>query len=533
MDFRICLQTAARHGVLIALSLWLGVGSSFGETLPLPAAPSLQSIRPLPDEWVGPLPDAEPGAPPPAIREVTPAPAAVTPADTPPMTPSPSEGPAQAGKDKLLPLPESQQPAMFMTYQRSRTRINRIFQFDHTPLGKRMPVILVPGRAEEFQRNSWWRGMHDDAKKNPYFSRYFKLYCYIYDSTQEVDEQSELYKAEVKRHFGHLPKSQPLMMVVYSLGGVIAREAFADEALLKQTDTVIAIAVPFHGSPLFDPDWFAKFMRPPNRSPIRRTWDQLIYRGYMFNKSNLTRGLRWDNFDSSKPQFEPNKVDIAGDQIIPHMDVYQEYARADEMKRKMIIYASYMENGYTQGNNQPLNPAKLPFYVIDKTAALPGEIVASVLPFYGFTVHSVFTYMNNQLSNIPSYTPEDPQGKNTHLYKYNDGAIPLSSMLFLPPSKEPYSMELNEMLAKSTTRKNRIFVNIDHMHVGEYTMVKPKLVRQDVVHPEEGRRSPNKWIIRDLLNRVEFELPDRPAVLTHDDRDRQDEGEIREPASAK
>ncbi len=403
-------------------------------------------------------------------------------------------------------------PEMTLVHRRKRSDLNHIYQFDRHPLGNRLPVILLPGRAEEFQHNSWWKGFRQASEKNPYFKRYFKLYAYIYDSTQELDVQAADFKREVRLYFSDLPKNQPMMLVVYSLGGVIAREALADEDLLNRVDTVIAIAVPFHGSPLFDPDWFAKYLRPPNRSPVRKAWDRLIYRAYMFNKNNLTRGLRWDNFDSSKPQFEPNKIDVAGDQIIPKVSPYKPYPQSEAMKRKMIVYGSYMENGYTHGN-QPINPSRLPKYVLENSLALPKEVVASVLPFYGFSVHSVFTYMNHQLSNIPTFTPEDPQGRNTHLYRYNDGAIPLSSMLFLPPSDKPYDQELDGLVARANCRKVRVFVNIDHMHIGDYTMFKDKLVKPDVVNPQDGQRGPHQWIMYDLINRVEFGMEEKPAVL--------------------
>lgn len=509
----------SRPLALIGLSFWLALAGMAPVVLaedvagPPPALEQTLPIAPVADDLPGSAVESE------AVEEaVNPSPPETDPAQPGegfpepeplalplPVTPVPEVGkiPARAKKNV---------PEMPLVHHRKRRDLNHIYQFDREPLGDRIPVILVPGRAEEFQQNSWWKGFREESRENEYFDRYFKLYAYIYDSRQELDVQAGEFDRELKKYFWHLPESQPLMMVVYSLGGVIAREAFADPAVLDRVDTVVAIAVPFHGSPLFDPDWFSKYMRPPNRSPVRKFWDRMIYRAYMFNKSNLTRGLRWDNFDSSKPQFEPNKIDVAGDQIIPKIAPFSEYPLAKEMKEKMIVYASYLENGYTHGN-QPLNPRKLPGYVLQNSVNLPKELVATVLPLYGFTVHSVFTYMNNQLSRIPTYTPENPEGKETHLYRYNDGAIPLSSMMFLPPSLHPYDQELSGLIEKADVRKVRIFVNIDHMHIGEYSMFKNRLVREDIIHPADGKRSPHDWVIYDLLNRVEFGMQPRPPVL--------------------
>lgn len=413
---------------------------------------------------------------------------------------------------------------MLLTRQRSEKRLNQIYEFDRLPLGKRVPVILVPGRAEEFQHNSWWKDFNRTAHRNPFFRHNFKLYVFLYNSKEELDVQAQSLAEDLRRRFGHLDsKTQPLMLVTYSLGGVITREVMANPAMLDRIDTQIAVAVPFHGSPIFDPHWFSQYLNPPNRSPVRRFWDRTIYRGYMWGKSNLTRGLRWDNFDRSKPQFDAQLVQVAGDQVRSHQSgkadstaesaakvteqvqipVYTEYPMADEIRAKTVIYASYLENGYTR-SNQPFNPLKLPKYVLENSITMPKELVATVLPVYGVSVHSVFTYMNNLLANLPTYTPEDPQGKNTHLYRFNDGAIPLSSMLFLKPADHPYDDDLEGLISHATVRAVRIFVNIDHMHIGEYSMVQKRVVRPDILHPEEGQRSPNEWIIRDLNTRLQL-----------------------------
>jgi pimeloyl-ACP methyl ester carboxylesterase len=389
--------------------------------------------------------------------------------------------------------------------QRNRDSLNQIYEFDHARLGKRIPVILVPGRAEEFQHNSWWKGFHKATSKNPDFKRHFKVYVFLYNSTEELDVQAQALVRDLKKRFSTLPDTQPLMLVTYSLGGVIARNALQDNDILNRVDTMVAIAVPFHGSPMFDPYWFSEYLNPPNRSPLRRLWDRSIYRAYMFSKSNLTRGLRWDNFDSSKPQFHvdaphPERSKIVGDQALSKIQPFQEYPNADEIRHKTVVYASYLVNGYTN-TITPYRRQHLPQFVLDNSLAFPKEMVASILPFYGFTVHSVFTYMNHQMANIPTYTPENPEGQNTHLYRYNDGAIPMSSMLFLPPRSVPYDEDINTLVKFANVRKSRVFVNVDHLHVGQYSFLKKILSQPDVMHRGDGVRTPYKWLEKDLLDR--------------------------------
>lgn len=384
-----------------------------------------------------------------------------------------------------------------LPHQRSPKSLNQIYQFDKSPLGKRIPVLLVPGRAEEFQHNAWWKELRQVTHRDLAFDKYFKLYVFLYDSKEELDVQAEGLVRELKTRFGNLPASQPLMFVTYSLGGVITREVAKDTSLLNRIDTMIAIAVPFHGSPMFDPDWFSEYLNPPSRSPVRRFWDRSLYRGYMFSKSNLTRGLNWDNFDSSRPQFHINgNARLAGDQAHSSLKPYEEYPNADLIRQKTVVYASYLENAYTDPKEEKRRGK------LKQSLVFPRKAVDAVLPFYGFTVHAVLSYMGLQLANLPTYTPEDPQGKNTQLYRYNDGAIPVSSMLFLKPSPTPYDEDLWGLVNMSTVRNVRVFHDLDHLHIGEYSLMKKKLSRPDMIHPEDGVRSPHQWVMHDLFRRM-------------------------------
>ncbi len=423
-----------------------------------------------------------------------------------PVVISADPGSRQVAPEKLSDI----HPDMSHYRKRWWRKINRIFQFDSEPLGDRIPVIMIPGRAEEFQHNAWWKDLQNDMEDQDAFVQNYKPYVYIYDSSQELDVQAGEFVAEVKRHFKYLSKDRPMVLVTYSLGGLIAQEALKDPEIEQRTQRVFAIAVPFHGSPLFDPDWFTQYMKHP--SPIRTLWDRFLYRTYLFNKSNLTRGLKWDNFDSSKPMFDR---ELTGDQVTSHIDTYAESDHTGVFKRRLIIYASYLENSYTH-SNQPYQKRKLPWYVMNNSVKLPKELVGTVLPFYGFTVHSVFTYMNHQLSNIPTYTPEHPEGKNTHLYRFNDGAIPLSSMLYLPARSAPYDDDLEGLIQALDIPQDRvrIFVNLDHMHIGSYSLFDSRLRSKDILHPELGERPPNQWVVYDLIQMLPELKPETPHRIT-------------------
>ena len=394
---------------------------------------------------------------------------------------------------------------------RSRHNLNHIYHFDLKPLGSRTPVILLPGRAEEFQDIAWWKKFHKMARRDKDFNQHYKLYIFVYDSKQQLEAQSLDFSREFKAYFSRVSPDQRPILITYSLGGVIARDAMRDPDVYNLVSTVFGIAVPYHGSPMFDPDWFARYLHHPLHSPIRTAWDRLIYRAYMFNKTNLTDGLKWDNFDRSMPQFDGAHLKILGDHVTDDIPAYHENMSVPGFKKKLIVYASYLENGYTH-SNQPFNPIRLPKYVFDTTASLPREAIESVLPFYGFTVHSVFTYMNNQMANLPTFTPTQPKGKNTNLYRFNDGAIPLSSTLYLPARNEPYNDNFQGLIKARDVAGIRVFVNLDHMHVGQYSMFGSRLRGTDVLHPKDGIRTPNEWLLYDLKRL--HETPDAsPAAL--------------------
>ncbi len=368
--------------------------------------------------------------------------------------------------------------------------LNHIYKFDEEPLGERVPVILVPGRAEEFQRSSWWKKFRKMSRKTEGFEEHYKLYAYIYDSKEELDAQTDDFVREMKAYFGDfLRDDRQVILVSYSLGGMITRKAMLeDEDIDELVHTMFAVAVPFHGSPLFDPEWFTQYIRPPNHSPVRRWWDKTVYRLYLFGKDNLKKGLSWNNFDGSKPMYDG---ELQGHMLVSEIDPYRPHPRTDVIKRKIIIYASYLENEYT-------NPVDGDWDFLGLTWYVPKAVVGSILPAYT-SVHSVFTYMNRQVANLPTYSPEHPMGREEHLYRYNDGVFPISSMLYLPPRDTPYHEDFDELVQFIDVQKARIFLNIDHMHIGEYALRRSQIRATDILHPDEGTRSPNEWLIHDLM----------------------------------
>lgn len=396
-------------------------------------------------------------------------------------------------------------------------RLNRLYAFDKTPLGGRMPLILVPGHAQEFQNHAWWQKFKSQTEDSPGFDSRYKLYVYLYNSNEELPVQSAELVQGIRRYFINAPApskqmpSKKVVFVGYSLGGIIVRQAMEDAEVFRATDVAFAVATPFHGSPIFNSRWFSKAAQPMARSPIRKGLDRLLYSGYFLNKVNLIRYLQWDNFDGSMPQF--NELSEK-EQVQLQMASYQ--ARStdaldpQQLKKKLIIYASFLDNSYVAESNSRTTSLKTSEIIVNRIQTIPKVTIGYVLPYYGSSVHSAMTYVNGVMSNLPTRTESNhtaevslsgPKSENRRLYKYNDGVIPLSSMLFLPPRAYPYDEDFKTMVEASDVSMVRIFPNLDHLDIGEYRMSRKRLTVSDLMHPEDGERSPNAWILYDLQAR--------------------------------
>lgn len=370
--------------------------------------------------------------------------------------------------------------------------LNRLYAFDKYPLRDRVPVILVPGRAQEFQHGSWWQKFRDASLRDPDFRDHYKLYLYLYNSGDELQVQSVELVQGIRKVFTPLPPERQLVFVSYSLGGNIVRQAMADPGVAGRTRCVLGLAVPYHGSPVFNPEWFTRYVK--RFSPFRIFWDQLFYHTYMSDKVNLIRHLRWDNFDGSLPNFDEESRDSHWQEGLM---TYREDAYIREFKKKLTVYAGYLENEFTHAEEDP-DSAALPRVLLHKTAQIPRKLLGSILPDYGISSHSALTYTNEQIARLATMTQQFPKGQNIRLYQYNDGVIPLSSMLYLPARKASYDGPLPTLLDAMDIHKARVFKNIDHLDIGEYRADRDRLKVPDLLQPYEGRRTPIEWVLYDL-----------------------------------
>lgn len=410
--------------------------------------------------------------------------------------------------------------------------LNHLYQFDNDPLGDRLPVILVPGRIEEFQRNGWWMKVYHQAHNHDWFRKRHKLYVFVYDSTERIPVHASHFRHELLAYFGDFAqRPDKLVLVTYSLGGSITRQAMTTPELYPLVGTVFGIAVSYHGSPIFNTRWFEDHYTPLNGSPVRGWWDRTIFKAYMYKKDNLTEGLSWDGFDTSWP-IDPDTVrqgkaaDPKRAKALPSIlgpdgnPAYKDLPLTDVFKQRLIVYAGYLTNPHTTDVTTATGPfrqqAKSNSLARKATdlPKLPVQWLGMILPVYGDSVHSLLRYVGVQLSQLPmtrlsdSILPISPINK---LFRYNDTVFPLSSCLYLPPRKTPYTEPLKDLLSLRDVRVTRVFENLDHMQLGEYhetvAAIWQPLRRADVLHPEAGQHSPIAWLLHDIQRLEHGKIP--------------------------
>lgn len=384
--------------------------------------------------------------------------------------------------------------------------LDHLYAFDATPLGERIPVIVLPGRIQERQFTPWWRKLARATRNHPELLKQYKFYLFLYDSSEQLEDLTRAFSEELGVMEHWLPADRPIKVISYSLGGTIGRDAFVQHPeLLAPVSIVYGLTVPYHGSPMFDPKWFARYLK--HISPIREMWDRVTYRAYMSNKKNLLDGLHWVNFDQSQPSYLTRQQRRMASRGLLRRRPQPERRKmtltsksVEAYKRRLVIYASYLPNQYT---NPEVKSRGVPIIgpIVGPVIKAPKVIVSAILPFYGPSVHSVFKYMNKQMANLPTYSPDNPNGTNEHLYRYNDGIIPLSSMMYLPPREAPYREDLAGLVAASDVCGLRIFEGTDHVDMGHYRWPPGILRTADVLHPEAGERTPIEWLLMDLGRR--------------------------------
>jgi hypothetical protein len=390
-----------------------------------------------------------------------------------------------------------------------RVHLNHLYAFDAVPLGGRIPLLLVPGRAQEGQRNPWWKKFETRWKTQADLQSRYKLYIFMYDSKQKLEIPTGEFVQEFEHFTKMLGKASPkVVLLSYSQGGLIVRNAFMQAPeLLRFVDTIFGMSVPYQGTPLFDESWVSQNLN--HYSPIRRGMDKVVYELSIKNKRHLVKDMLFVNFDTSKPKYSyPIKPFglIRRNPVLldPNPPKWVESTNPNlrEFKSKLVVYGSYLKSQYSEhGQEGRLIDDLTSFGTI---ARLNNLVLGAVVPTYVPSVHRTFEFTGRDMAqlpvaNVPNYNkPKKYPRGHGHPFRFNDGFIPASSLFYLPVRNKPYTEYIGVFPQLWDICGGRFLEDLDHVDLGHYRFPEFPLKKRDVFHGNEPARKPIDWLFEDL-----------------------------------
>ena len=173
---------------------------------------------------------------------------------------------------------------------------------DGSPLNDRTPVILVHGANGDNKPSTlnywyWWLIQFND----PQYSSKFKIYRYVYDSSQQIASNGTDF-ANFVNGYTELSGKQVLIMA-HSMGGLVVRHAMNTNTKFRdKTIKLVTLGTPHLGSPGANPNWVFHTVRTqPNLMPFVVDPTDFLkafaYAGYYlaFDASSGGFDLAWHN----------------------------------------------------------------------------------------------------------------------------------------------------------------------------------------------------------------------------------------------
>ncbi|MFM7469716.1 MAG: hypothetical protein ACKO37_09480 [Vampirovibrionales bacterium] len=407
--------------------------------------------------------------------------------------------------------------------------------YPQEPLGERIPIILLPGRAEESHRNAWWEKVNaawlqtKHTTSQPSVYTYYKPYVYLFNSRESLPSMTQTFNGAFNAFLTDIPSQRPIAVVSYSLGGLLLEEAWIQNPQFRERITeAYAIAVPFGGSPMFHQTWYADHLKKPIkgsvRSPLRKSMDTLGLKGYLKGRNHLIRMMHVSpklapygipEAYRSTPVVLTKPINPKRDAATPSRSYYQwlEHSEATThpetspvkgLKEKLTVYAGYLPNAVVPAQTS-LGKARYetkPSWtrrVLLFPFRIPGTFInSSALPLYGANIHQTFAFGNLSLRQVST---SQPTSLKEHPYRYNDGFLSLSSALYLPPSSSeaPLAYTIEDIVSRADVKHIRIFEGVDHVDLGHYRLNQRYLPTQDILAPQHPAQTPMMWLFEDLM----------------------------------
>jgi hypothetical protein len=264
----------------------------------------------------------------------------------------------------------------------------------------------------------------------------------------------------------------------------------------------MAFGAPFHGTPLFTPDWFQYSLYKNPSIHWARGVLSATFGFYFSRRKALTHDLGWDNADKLMPDVGPFRskvpfgpkgtLNLAQDANVRLLKLDSEHALD---KSKFITYAGYLQNPYMYDRLAPL-PRWTHFVE-------PFVLLMSAIPLICAREHPVLKSTNWSMSRMICKQPAG--SPRLDAYALNDGVTPVISALFLPNDfcrthSLPDEASLSQLRGATDVGRARVFRNIDHVTFidGKHPWFTSNQL-PDQLHPEEGKRTIFDWMLSDLM----------------------------------
>ena len=318
---------------------------------------------------------------------------------------------------------------------RNKPQDIRIYECDTASLGNRTPFLLVHGLRGEYYHGFRWDALIRHFEKNDQFSKRFKLYVVRYDSLASLKQTVPLMKAAISDLYATAAR-RPLVVMALSIGGNLVYEAMLDRDIDPKVGLLVTLGTPFHGTPLFCPDWFKYSMYKNFQMPWTRIDHAVAYKLYFRRNPNLLTNFGWDNCDNAIPeagQFASllplgPRGNLTVDGTV-NKDLLNLPDKSFDRK-KLIAYSGYLLNPYL-----PKGRATQ----IKSTLMAPYDFCTIELPSHLGREQPVLKMLDRQIAGVRTNEVLANRANTRFVYGLNDGITPLASVFRKKMSAYPAS----------------------------------------------------------------------------------------------
>jgi pimeloyl-ACP methyl ester carboxylesterase len=405
-------------------------------------------------------------------------------------------GMAQSAPGKTWPLVPS------VTKGLPEPATAELYEHDKSPLGKRIPVLLIHGGGGESRPYFRMNGIADHLEADSEFHQRFKTYYLRYDSRAALEKTAK--QAHDKILELSKAAGKPIYLVGYSMGGSVTQRALTDAEVDDAVDLVLTMGTPFHGSPLFSTDWFEYSLKKNLNYPWSKLMRTLAVRMYFKQHPQYLQELGWDNVDNNIPDVGNFRSFIKfgpRGNLTPERESNTKLAdvnvQGNLTKAKFVTYSGYMTNQYFLPS---------PKKEIATTLLTPWNFFTLKLPVYLGNEHAALAVLNRDIGRVRTDSSTSKFHSGPQPYVLNDGLAPVTScVLFSPEAFHTFPIlqerdldDVNDML---DVRLARAFRNIDHVTFADGAPPRRFLrskVLKDSMHPHEQPRMMFDWILTDI-----------------------------------